>query len=200
MAFALPLAIAATVAGGITKAYGDYRTDEGLADAARYQQQYATQLAGAYETRGQQMRAAAGQQAADVGLRYGAQAAREAVYASAGNITGPSVAGTIASTRALGQLAQQRTIATGESQAYEEFLRGREETAKAGLEGAAAQQYAAAAPIAAAGDIFSAVGSATGMAMAPGAFTPSAGGGAAQSVAPRWYDNISATDPNYWSG
>jgi hypothetical protein len=192
------------VGAGI-KAVGDIMSLKANAAQARYQQGYAEQLAGAYQTRGQQMQAAGYQQAADVGLRAGASATRQEVYAAAGNVAGPSVAGTIASTRALGQLAQRTTIANAGERAYGEYLRGAEETAKAGLYGAAASQYTAAIPVAVAGDIVGGLSTASGQAMQaqqyglnPVTFQPTAGGGGATSVDPKWLPPEPSADQGYY--
>jgi hypothetical protein len=200
MAFAIPLAIGAAVAGAGIQAYGTYESGQAASKEALYRQGYAQQLAGAYETRGQQMQAAGYQQAQDVGLRYGAQAARGRVFAGAGNIAGGSPAAVTGSTLALGQLAQRTTIANAGERAYGEFLRGAEQRAGAGLYGTAAQQDVIAGDISATGDVISGVGKAASMAAAPGSpFAPAAtpGGGGAGSVDPKWYTNSGTSyDPN----
>jgi len=138
MAFAAPLAIAAAVAGtGITM-IGQAQAAKATEAQDLSQAQYRTALGDIYQTRAQQQQAAGFQRAEDVGLQYRARVARERVFGGAGNIAGPSLQNTIASTLALGQLSQRRTIATAGEAAFGEQLRGTEETYTAGLDTRAA--------------------------------------------------------------
>jgi hypothetical protein len=88
---------------------------------------------------------------------------------------------TIASTLALGQLSQRRTIATAGEAAFGEQLRGTEETYTAGLERGAAANVAAALPLQEAGTAVSGLGKIAGMGME----TSQLGG--ATPVSSKWY-------------
>jgi hypothetical protein len=149
------------------------------------QAQYRTALGEVYQTRAQQQMAAGYQRAEDVGLQYGARAARARVFGGAGNVTGPSLQNTIASTLALGQLSQRRTIATAGEAAFQEQLRGTEETYTAGLETRAATDVAQALPLQEAGTAVSGLGKIAGMGMEASKLGSTVGG-------------ASAVDPNKW--
>jgi hypothetical protein len=190
------------VGAGIT-AISNLMSLKANAAQAQFQMGYAQNLAGLLDVRGEQMRAAAGQRSADVGLRYAAQAARERVFGGAGNIAGSSLQNTIASTLALGQLAQRRTIATGESQAQEEFQRAAEQRQYASLEQAAIHQYGAAEPWAVAGPLVAGASTAAGQAMQaqqigvnPITFQPTAAGGDTASVNPSKWPQGGADQPS----
>jgi hypothetical protein len=181
MAFAAPLAIAAAVAGtGITM-IGQAQAAKATEAQDLSQAQYRTALGDIYQTRAQQQQAAGFQRAEDVGLQYGARVARERVFGGAGNIAGPSLQNTIASTLALGQLSQRRTIATAGEAAFGEQLRGTEETYTAGLDTRAAADVSRALPIQEAAIGAAGLGKIAGMGME----TSQLGG--ATPVSSKWY-------------
>jgi hypothetical protein len=192
MTFAIPLAMIATAAGtGVAMA--------GQAQAAKAEEtrdlseaQYRTAMGQLYENQAARETAAGFQQAQTVGLQYGARAARERVFGAAGNIAGPSLQNVIGSTLALGQQQQRITIANAGERAFQEQVRGGEETYMAGQETAAAANVAAALPteelatgLKGAGSILS-MGAAPGGPWASGTAASSAVGGA-PPVDPKWY-------------
>jgi hypothetical protein len=197
MAFAVPLAMVAAAAGtGITM-IGQAQAAKATEEQDLSQAQYRTALGEIYQTRAQQQQAAGFQRAEDVGLQYGARAARARVFGGAGNIAGPSLQNTIASTLALGQLSQRRTIATAGEAAFQEQLRGAEETYTAGLETRAAADVSRALPLQEAGTAVSGLGRIAGMGMETSQLGgPSAVGGS-QPVSNKWYTNSDTSyDPN----
>jgi hypothetical protein len=190
MAFAIPLAMIATAAGTGISMIGQAQAAKATEAQDLSQAQYRTALGNIYQTRAQQQMAAGYQRAEDVGLQYGARAARQRVFGGAGNIAGPSLQNTIASTLALGQLSQRRTIATAGEAAFQEQLRGTEETYTAGLETRAAENVAAALPLQEAGIAASGLGKIAGMGMEASQLGgPSAVGGS-QPVSSKWYSGL----------
>jgi hypothetical protein len=187
MTFAIPLAMIATAAGtGITM-MGQAQAAKAAETLDLSQAQYRTAMGQLYENQAARETAAGFQQAQRVGGEYGARAQRLAVFGAAGNIAGPSLQNTIASTLALGQQAQRVTIANAGERAFQEQVRGSEETFQAGQETAAAANVAAALPLQEAGTAISGVGRIASMGAAPGGpWAPSTVGGA-PPVDPKWY-------------
>jgi hypothetical protein len=192
MAFAIPLAMAATVAGTGVSMIGQAQAAKAQETLDLSQAQYRTAMGQLYENQAARETAAGYQQAQTVGLQYGARAARERVFGAAGNIAGPSLQNVIGSTLALGQQQQRITIANAGERAFQEQVRGGEETYMAGQETAAAANVAAALPteelatgLKGAGSILS-MGAAPGGPWASGTAASSAVGGA-PPVDPKWY-------------
>ena len=199
MAFAVPLAMIATAAGTGVAMAGQAQAAKAQETMDLSQAQYRTAMGQLYENQAARETAAGFQQAQTVGFQYGARAAR-ANLARAGNIAGPSLQNVIGSTLALGQQQQRITIANAGERAFQEQVRGSEETFQAGQETAAAANVAAALPLQEAGTALSGAGRIASMGAAPGGpwapSTPSAVGGA-PPVDPKWYTNSGTSyDPN----
>ena len=198
MAFAVPLAMIATAAGTGVAMAGQAQAAKAQETMDLSQAQYRTAMGQLYENQAARETAAGYQQAQTMGLQYGARAARANV-ARAGNIAGPSLQNVIGSTLALGQQAQRVTIANAGERAFQEQVRGSEETFQAGQETAAAANVAAALPTELAGTALSGAGRIASMGAAPGGpWAPSTSTvGGAPPVDPKWYTNSGTSyDPN----
>ena len=195
MAFAIPLAMIANAAGTGVAMYGQAQAAKAQETMDLSQAQYRTAMGQLYENQAARETAAGYQQAQTVGLQYGARAAR-ANLARAGNIAGPSLQNTIASTLALGQQAQRITIANAGERAFQEQVRGGEETYMAGQERAAAANVAAALPTEELATGLKGAGSVLSMGAAPGgpwasAAAPASAVGGSQPVSSKWYSGTS---------
>ena len=192
MAFAIPLAMIATAAGTGISMIGQAQAAKARETMDLSQAQYRTAMGQLYENQAARETAAGFQQAQTVGLQYGARAARERVFGAAGNIAGPSLQNVIGSTLALGQQAQRVTIANAGERAFQEQVRGSEETFQAGQETAAAAGVEAALPGELAATGLKGAGSVLSMGAAPGgpwapSTTPASTVGGAAPVADKWY-------------
>jgi hypothetical protein len=194
MAFAVPLAMIATAAGTGVAMAGQAQTAKAQETMDLSQAQYRTAMGQLYENQAARETAAGYQQAQTVGLQYGARAVRERVFGAAGNIAGPSLQNVIGSTLALGQQAQRVTIANAGERAFQEQVRGSEETFQAGQETAAAANVAAALPTEELATGLKGAGSVLSMGAAPGGpWAPSTVGGASQVDPVKWPQGGSST-------
>ena len=187
MTFAIPMALMAASTG--ISMIGQAQAAKAQETMDLSQAQYRTAMGQLYENQAARETTAGFEQAQTVGLQYGARAARANVFGRAGGTTGPSLQNVIASTLALGQQQQRITIANAGERAFQEQVRGSEETFQAGQETAAATNVAAALPLQEAGTALSGAGRIASMGAAPGGpwapSTPSAVGGA-PPVDPKW--------------
>ena len=201
MAFAIPLAMAATAVGAGVSMFGQYQAGQAQAAEYNYRQNVENQFANALDVRANALQAEGGVKQRMVGVSGAEAISAQNVFESAKNVslTGPAASMIRASQIGKTQYEQGVALYDAAQAAYGERFQAAERRAGAGLYGMAAQEAPIAADYAMAGTGAKAIGGILSMGAAPGGpLAPSTAAataiGESGSVNPKWYPGGSSWD------
>ena len=201
MAFAIPLAMAATAVGAGVSMAGQYQAGQAQAAEYNYRQNVENQFANALDVRANALQAEGGVKQRMVGVSGAEAISAQNVFEGAKNVslTGPAAGMIRASQIGKTQYEQGVALYDAAQAAYGERFQAAERRAGAGLYGMAAQEAPIAADYEMAGTGAKAIGAIASMGAAPGGpWAPSTAAGTAigesGSVNPKWYPGGSSWD------
>jgi len=201
MAFAIPLAMAATAVGAGVSMFGQYQAGQAQAAEYNYRQNVENQFANALDVRANALQAEGGVKQRMVGVSGAEAISAQNVFEGAKNVSLTGPAATMIRGSQIGKTQYEQGVALYDAAqaAYGERFQAAERRAGAGLYGMAAQEAPIAADYAMAGTGAKAIGAIASMGAAPGG--PWASGmaadtavGASGSVNPKWYPGGSSWD------
>ena len=197
MAFAIPLAMAATAVGAGVSMAGQYQAGQAQAAEYTYKQNVENQFANALDVRANALQAEGGVKQRMVGVSGAEAISAQNVFEGAKNVslTGPAAGMIRASQIGKTQYEQGVALYDAAQAAYGERFQAAERRAGAGLYGMAAQEAPIAADYAMAGTGAKAIGAIASMGAAPGGpWASSTAAGGSGSVNPKWYPGGSSWD------
>ena len=190
MAFAIPLAMAATAVGAGVSMFGQYQAGQAQAAEYNYRQNVENQFANALDVRANALQAEGGVKQRMVGVSGAEAISAQNVFEGAKNVslTGPAAGMIRASQIGKTQYEQGVALYDAAQAAYGERFGAAERRASAGLYGMAAQEAPIAAGYEMAGTGAKAAGQILSMGAAPGGpWAPGTAVGGSGSVNSKWY-------------